>query len=167
MQAFFERTVGAPLGDLFDAWIRSPAEVDCRPTLARVGLVIDRTPRADGPGVSLGVRTRGEGGRTIVASALRDSAAWRAGIDAGDELIAVDGSRIDGLDAVLRGRKAGDEVDVLLARDGRIAHKRVVLDAARLDRVALRPDPDAPPIARDAFARWLGEPHPAWKAPPR
>jgi predicted metalloprotease with PDZ domain len=166
MQAIFERVAGVPLGDLFDAWIRSSAEVDYAATLAMVGLVIDRSGRPDGPSCSLGVRTRSEGGRTVVASVTRDSAAARAGIDAGDELIAIAGARVEGpsLEGVLRGRSPGDEVEVLLARDGRMTTTRSKLDAPRPDRVKLRADPDASPAAREAFARWLGEPHPAWAA---
>ncbi len=168
MQSIFERAAGVDLGDRFDAWIRSATEVDCAATLAHVGLVVERTPRADDPGCALGIRARAEGGRTIVASVLRDAAAWRAGIDAGDEVVAVGGARVDGtsFDAVLRGRSAGDEVEVILVRDGRVAHKSVVLDPSRTDRVKLRANPDARPSAREAFALWLGEGHPAWLPPP-
>jgi predicted metalloprotease with PDZ domain len=167
MQAIFERVSGVGLADLFDTWIRSSAEVDCAPTLAKVGLLIDRSGRPDGPTCSLGVRTRSDGGRTTVASVTRGSAASRGGIDAGDELVAIAGTRVDGpsLDAVLRGRAPGDEVEVLLARDGRITTAQVKLDPPRPDRVKLRADPDATPAAREAFARWLGEPHPAWGGP--
>jgi predicted metalloprotease with PDZ domain len=166
MLALFERAAGVGLGDLFDAWIRSPSEIDCGATMARVGLIVDRSPRIDGPPCSLGVRARTEGGRVVVSSATRDSAAWRAGIDAGDELVALAGSRVDSpnLEAALRGHAPGEEVDVLIARDGRVIAKRVTLDPPRIDRVTLRADPDAPASARDAFARWLGDPHPAWTA---
>jgi predicted metalloprotease with PDZ domain len=164
MQAFFERVAGVGLADLFEAWIRSSAEVDYAPTLARVGLALDRSARPDGPTCSLGIRTRSDGGRTTVSSVSRDSAASRGGIDAGDELVAIAGLRIDGpsLEGALRGRAPGDEVDVLLARDGRMTTARVKLDAPRPERVKLRADPGASPAARDAFARWLGEPHPSW-----
>jgi predicted metalloprotease with PDZ domain len=167
MLAIFERAAGVSLGDLFDAWIRSPSEIDCAPTLARVGLVVDKGARHDGATCSLGVRARADGGRTIVSSVVRDSAAGRAGVDAGDEILAIAGARVDGasLEAALRGRTAGEDVDVLVARDGRVATKRATLDPPRVDRVTLRADPDAPAAARDAFARWLGEPHPAWATP--
>jgi predicted metalloprotease with PDZ domain len=169
MQAFFERAAGVPLGDLFDAWIRSPSEIDWGPTFARVGLVVDKTRRPEGPSCSMGLRARSDGGKVVVASVVRDGGAWRGGVDAGDEILAVGGGRVEGptLEGVLRGRSAGEEVDVLLARDGRITSKRVTLDAPRVDRVTLRADPDAPAAARDAFARWLGDPHPAWAEKPR
>jgi predicted metalloprotease with PDZ domain len=164
MQALFERVAGVPLGDLFDAWIRSPLEVDYGKTLARVGLAIDRQPRTDGAPCSLGIRVRADGGRAYATFVVRDSGAWRAGIDPGDEILAVGGTRVEGtnLDASLRGRSPGDTVEVTLARDGRLLAKSVALDPPRLDRVKIVARPDAPPGARAAFAAWLGQPHPLW-----
>ncbi|MCL2447591.1 MAG: PDZ domain-containing protein [Polyangiaceae bacterium] len=160
MQAIIEDVAGAPLSDLFDAWIRSATEIDYAATFAHVGLVLERSARSDAAPCSLGVKLRGDGGRAFVSSVLRDGAAWRAGIDAGDEILAVDGLRLDGvsLDPALRARSAGERVEVLVSRDGRVASKPVVLDPGRTDRVKLVPAKDAPPQARDAFAAWLEQP---------
>jgi predicted metalloprotease with PDZ domain len=166
MQSVFERATGVSLGDLFDAWVRRPGELDFAPTLARVGLGVDRTAsRADAPTCSLGVRLRVEGGRAVVASVARDSAAWRAGLDPGDEIVGLGGQRVDGgtLDPVLRGRAAGDSVDVVIARDGALLTRSITLDPARLDRVKLYPFPDAATPAREAFKAWLGRLHPGWE----
>ncbi len=164
MQAIFERVAGVALGDLFDAWIRSPAEIDCASTLARVGLSIERSSRSDSPACSLGVRVRTEGGRAVVATVTRESAAWRAGVDPGDEILGVGGVRVEGgaLEAALRGRFANDVVELSLARDGRLLAKQATLDPQRHDRVKLVAQRSASPAAREAFAAWLGVPHPTW-----
>jgi predicted metalloprotease with PDZ domain len=164
MQAIFESVAGVPLDDLFDAWIRSPAEIDCGATLARVGLSIERSSRSESPQCSLGMRLRNEGGRTVVASVMREGAAWRAGVDPGDEIVGIGGLRAEGasVDAVLRGRSAGDVVEILLARDGRLLTKQASLDPQRHDRVKILAQRDASAAAREAFAAWLGAPHPAW-----
>jgi predicted metalloprotease with PDZ domain len=94
----------------------------------------------------------------------RSSAAARAGIDPGDELLGIGGARVEGgVEATLRGRAQGDLVDVLVSRDGRILTKRACLDAPRLDVVKLAANPEASPAARAAFQAWLGAPHPAWE----
>jgi len=165
MLGIFEHVAGVPMGDLFDAWIRSAAELDPTAALARVGLTVERTSRADGPACSLGLRVRSEGARGFVASVTRDAAAARGGIDAGDELLGVGGARVEGgVEGTLRGRAQGDVVEVLVARDGRILTRRVTLDAARLDVVKLAASPEASPAARAALQAWLGAPHPAWAA---
>jgi predicted metalloprotease with PDZ domain len=163
LQAIFERACGAELGDLFDAWIRSTEEIDYTRSLAHVGLALERTARPDAPAASLGVRVRVDGTRTLVASSVRDGAAWRAGLDAGDEIVSIGGLRVEGagLDAVLRGRTPGETVEVLLARDGRMQGRPVTLDAARADRVKIVAGRDASATARTAFTAWLGLPYPS------
>jgi predicted metalloprotease with PDZ domain len=166
MQAIFEDAAGAALGDLFDGWIRTPADIDYNKTLARVGLGVERTARHDAAPCSLGVRLRTDGGRSMVTTVARDSGAWRGGIDAGDELIAIAGVRVEGssLEAQLRGRTAGDNVDVVVARDGRLQTRSVALDPARQERVKLVARPSASAAARAAFAAWLGQGHPSWSS---
>jgi predicted metalloprotease with PDZ domain len=164
MQALFERAAGVPLGDLFDAWVRRATEIDFATSLAKVGLAVERTSRADGPTATLGLRVRSDAGRAMVASVTREAAGWRAGIDPGDEIIAVGGARVEGgnVEATLRGRAPGDPVDVMVSRDGRILQRRVALDPPRHDRVKLVASRDAVPAARAAFTSWLGEPHSTW-----
>ncbi|HEY3817418.1 MAG TPA: PDZ domain-containing protein [Polyangiaceae bacterium] len=164
MQAIFEHVAGVPMGDLFDAWVRSAAELEPAASLARVGLTAERTSRNEAPACSLGLRVRSEGSRAYVASVTRGGAAARAGIDAGDEVLGVGGARVEGsIESTLRGRAQGDAVDVLVSRDGRILSRRVTLDPPRLDVVKLVASPDAPPAARAAFQAWLGAPHPSWE----
>jgi predicted metalloprotease with PDZ domain len=178
LQAFFERAAGVPLGDLFEAWVRRPGELDFAGPFATVGLMIERSAKRSetSPACSLGTRVRSEGGRAVVSSVLRGSAAWRAGIDPGDEIVGIAGQRLApaggstngsmegaSVDAALRGRSAGDEVDVLVARDGRMLLLRAKLDPPRLDRVKIVPLPDAPFDARKAFQAWTGRPYAAWE----
>ena len=161
MQEIFERVAGVPLGDLFDAWIRSPSEIDCAATLAHVGCAWrecrGRTAR---PARSACARAPKAGGRSYRRWCGR--LGWRAGVDAGDELIAIGGVRLEGATGERpsrpRARRRGGRP---VARDGRIRQKRAVLDAPRHDKLKLRANPDAPAAAREAFAGWLGEPHPA------
>jgi predicted metalloprotease with PDZ domain len=157
MQGIFERVAGLPLGDLFDGWIRGTSELPCAAVLAGVGLAIERGPRTDAPPCSLGARFRSDAGRAFVTSVAREAAAARGGIDPGDEILGIGGTRIEGanVDAALRGRAPGQTVDVTVSRDGRLAVKSVTLDPPRADRVKLVPMRDAPEAARRAFDSWL------------
>lgn len=162
LQGVFEEACGIALGDLFDAWVRSPGEVDPTQALERAGLSVERTPKLDAP--SLGVRTRSEAGRVWVTHALRGGAGQRAGIDARDELLAVGDRRVEGnADAVLAHAKAGDRVKVLLARDGRVRVVEAILDAPQRDNVHICARTDATGQQKALCELWLGASHPAWK----
>jgi predicted metalloprotease with PDZ domain len=163
MQAIFEEATGAKLGDLFDAWIRAPGDLDYDRTLVKVGMRIDRQPR-DGaekekkPRAALGVRVRTDGGRAIVATVVRGGAAQLAGVDPGDELLAIADRRIEGgaVDAALAPRAPLEDVDVTVARDGALLTLRVRLEEAGPDRVRLVTTSSATEAERALGAAWLG-----------
>lgn len=166
MPELFDEISGVKMGDCFDAWVRSAKEIDYGEVLGKMGLAIERSPKPDGPETSLGVRLREGGGRAVVAGVARGSAAFHAGVDPGDELVAIGGARIEGtsLDAALRGRKPGDVVDVLVARDGRMTTRQAKLDPPRDAKVKLVPAAGATEAVRARFAAWLGEPLPSVEA---
>jgi predicted metalloprotease with PDZ domain len=157
MQRLFEEATGIPLGDLFDALVRSASDWDFGASLAHAGLVVERASKNDVT-ASLGVRMRADCGRLYAAAVLRGCAAQRAGVDAGDEIIAVGGKRVDatGLEAALFGKHAGDLVQVLVGRDGRVLSLDLVLDGPRLDKVKIVPAKDAPDAAVALRRAWLG-----------
>jgi predicted metalloprotease with PDZ domain len=163
LQTVFERVAGVPLGDLFDAWIRGTDEIDYAKTLSHVGLAIERAVRPDAARCSLGLRVRADGGRAIVSSVVRASAAWLAGFESGDEIVAVGGARVDGIniDGTLRGRNPGETVDVVSVHNARLVTRDVVLDPPRADRVKIAFAPDASDGARAAFRAWIGQDPPA------
>ena len=158
MQRLFEEATGLQLGDLFDAFVRTARDIDFGASLAHAGLVVERAAKPDST-ASFGMRTRGEGGRLYVGSVMRGCAAQRAGLDAGDEIIAIGGRRVDAanLDSVLFNRHQGDKVQVLVGRDGRVVTLEATLDGPRLDKVKIVPKKDATE-AQLAFRKaWLGD----------
>jgi predicted metalloprotease with PDZ domain len=164
MLELFEKASGVKLGDRFDAWIRAAGDIDYDATLAHVGLSVERSARSETAAPSLFVRVRHDGGRSIVVSVGRGGAAQRAGIDPGDEILAIGGRRLEGanVEGALHGRRAGEVVDVLISRDGRTHTKEVTLDPPRLDRVRLVAKESASNEQRAALAAWLGDAHAAW-----
>jgi len=105
--------------------------------------------------VSLDVSLRGN--PPVVTSPRLDGAAWRAGINAGDELLALNGVRIgDNLDALLRRYNPGDEVEFTLFRDGLLKTLPVTLNPVRGD-FEVDVDEDAAEANQRLRAGWLGD----------
>ncbi|MBC8077782.1 MAG: PDZ domain-containing protein, partial [Chloroflexales bacterium] len=85
------------------------------------------------------VNTRAENGRLRVTSARSNGPAYAAGISAGDEIVALDGWRVDEgrLSARIGERTPGDGVTLSLFRRDELLHVPVTLMAAPFDKLAL------------------------------
>ncbi|WP_255749005.1 M61 family metallopeptidase [Pontibacter liquoris] len=76
-----------------------------------------------------GASTASSDGKLLVRSVKRGSSAWEGGLNVNDEIIAINGYRVDAneLTRVLGEQKVGDKLDVLVNRDGKIATLQVPL----------------------------------------
>lgn len=155
MQSIFEESAGVPLGDLFDAWIRGTVEVDAAATLKKVGLAVERSPKE---GAALGVRTRESGGRVTVQAVLRGSAAHAAGVDAGDEIVAIGERRVEGasVESITSKLAPGTATEILIARDGRLRTLPITLEAPREKRTKIVPATDATDTEKALLRGWIG-----------
>ncbi|MDF1622038.1 MAG: PDZ domain-containing protein [Pseudohongiella nitratireducens] len=146
---------GDALAEQLDGWVYDTQPLPLADALQSVGWVLDREDTSENPvQVSLDVSLRGN--PPVVFSPRLDGAAWQAGINAGDELIALNGVRIgSNLDALLRRYSPGDEVEFSLFRDGQLKTVPVTLNPVRADH-ELEVDEDASEEARDIRADWLG-----------
>lgn len=127
---------GRPQGleeDAFPALVREATGVDVRRFVARhaygtadvplaellqsQGITMQWKPASPIPGMDVRTRKQGEG--LALATVLEGGAAHRAGLSAGDVLVAVDGLRVDapaGLDVLLSQYRPGDRVRVHVFR---------------------------------------------------
>ncbi|MPZ14751.1 MAG: PDZ domain-containing protein [Chloroflexi bacterium] len=144
----------------FDHVVRGRDDLACAPALATIG--IDVAWRADPNAAEtwIGIRTRSEGGRTRVANVLAGGPAWDAGISAGDELLALDGLRLDdsGLDDRLRDYGPGDCVHVAIFRGDELVVVPVTLAKRPATQAILRRNRQATVRQRTMYEGWLRAP---------
>lgn len=128
-----------------------------------------------------GLTLRSEGSRIIVVNVLAGTAGAQAGVNAGDELVALDGFRIAGpewLNARLLEFKPGVEVQLTVFRRDELLTLLLRVDAGPPQRWALRPLPDATPQQQAVLDHWLRQvvpdeavqdpglpPPPGWQPP--
>ncbi|HTP73210.1 MAG TPA: PDZ domain-containing protein [Burkholderiaceae bacterium] len=152
-----ESAGGRALARELHHWVHATAELPLQRLLegAAVSVRDEPTPLASGLGLRL---SEGPLTGVQVKSVLVDSAAARAGISTGDELLAVDGWRIRRLDEMLQWSERDRPFQVLLARDRRMHTLRVEPDVRsplrRQWRLAL--DDGAAPPALARRRAWLG-----------
>ena len=119
---------------------------------------IDLKFDAAGTAPVLGVKTANEGDNVKLTQVLDHGAAQRAGLSAGDVLVALDNLRItaSSLDALLKRRQPGDEVKINAFRRDELMKFRVRLDAAPADQAKIAPSPRVSAAARSLAKQWLG-----------
>jgi predicted metalloprotease with PDZ domain len=118
---------------------------------------IDWHARVDKPLPSLGVRTKTAGGECVIATCWAGEAAHRAGLSAGDVLVAVDGLRVNShnLEALLARYPAQAMVDVHVFRRDELMRLAVQLDAPQPQHISLSINPDARKAQVQARTAWL------------
>jgi predicted metalloprotease with PDZ domain len=153
----FDRVAGVSMRDVLDPWVDGRGELPIDTTLAKMGLEVRRDSNGRRGRGSLGVRLRTTDGRAVIASVLRGRAAQKAGIDAGDEIVAVAGRRVENgkIDAALVGHGPGSTVEFVVARDGAMRTLQVTLDTPVQDRIKIGLAEGATPAQRNLLQAWL------------
>jgi predicted metalloprotease with PDZ domain len=105
-----------------------------------------------------GLQLRMEGSRIVVAHVLAGSAAWRAGVNAGDELVALDGFRIpapDWLNARVVERPAGSRVALTVFRRDELLNLALQVETGPPQQMMLRRMENPSPLQQAVLADWL------------
>ncbi|HEX9365072.1 MAG TPA: PDZ domain-containing protein [Vicinamibacterales bacterium] len=149
---------GTDLGPWFTRALESTDELDYGSALEWLGLRFapPPPPSADPPGW-LGPKTKVENGRLIVENVPRGTPAYAAGVNPGDEILAVDDFRVqpEDLDTRLAAYRPGRKVVLLVSRRDELKRLEVVLGEAPPDRWTLQVRPDATPQQRAHFRKWI------------
>ena len=135
--------------------IEQAMPIDLTESLARVGLEIrEITPEE---GVDLGIAFEPDREQLIVAVVLEGRPAAAGGINAEDELIAIDGMRVtrDSIEEVLTRLKPGGSAPVLLNRRGRIIERSMPLVPPLPASLRLEEVESPTRGQRRALQRWL------------
>jgi predicted metalloprotease with PDZ domain len=140
------------------SWVHAPGEPPLRELLDEFGITWRDEP-AEGLAEALGLRTTLTACGTVQVSAvLRDSAAERAGLSPGDEIIAVQGWRVSSLEEAASWVRDDDDCELLVARDRKIiaAMARMPTTGSLPQRPILALRADAPDHALARRRQWLG-----------
>jgi len=142
--------------DFFAHYVSGVAELDYARALAVVGL----EPRWErrGPRAWLGLSLKRQGERTLVSAVHADGPASTAGVYAEDELLALDGWRVDEkrLTARLEERTPGATVRLTLFRGDALVEVPVTLGEAPSDHLELVPLSEPSAAQQQAYRNWLG-----------
>jgi predicted metalloprotease with PDZ domain len=161
-----------------EAWLtralETTEELDYEPALAWYGLRFVESEDSDAeqdkaakepdePAGWLGVDTEVQSGRLVVIQVRRGTPAYEAGVNVGDEILALGDYRVlpEGWDERLKAYRPGQKETLLVARRERLMHLPVVFAEKPHLRWKLEVDPEATPEQRARLEDWLREAEPA------
>ena len=149
-------TAGADLTPFFKQTAESTSELDYSEALAYFGLRF-RPAGTGRAGADLGALTKNDAGRLVVTGVRRGTPAMTAGVNVDDEIMAIDGVRVraDGLATRLAQYRAGDNVQILVARRDRLTALTATLGATPTAAWQLEVSPAANAAQLARLKAWL------------
>ncbi len=147
--------------DFFARYIAGTDELDYERGLGYAGLRLQWGYKdgRDQPPAWLGLKTKTEGSHTLVTMVRADGPAYQAGIYPGDELIALDGFRIDEprLNARLAEHAPGTNITLTLFRRDELLQVPVTLAASPPDTLQIVRCAQPTTMQDQMYWQWLGQ----------
>jgi predicted metalloprotease with PDZ domain len=140
----FRQTASEVAGTDLSAWFErvldTTEELDYQPALDWFGLEFRTAPVRPDPPAWLGARTRDQDGRLIVTVVPRGTPAFDAGLNQGDEILAIDDFRVTPreLNSRFDAYRPGQKVTLLIARRDELKRLDVTLGSAPPEKWELR-----------------------------
>jgi len=177
-QAAVETVAGSSFSDFFARYAAGTEELPFEAALATVGLELTKTydiPEEErellsgeakpetGPLADIGLRLKTEAGRTLIAAIPSTGPAYLSGLSPDDELVAINGFRVDekSLPVRLRDWQPGDRVVVSVFRRDELLHFPVTLAEKPLDKYQIAPVGEPTDAQKAAYQAWTHQPLPA------
>ena len=145
------------LGGWLEGALDTTDELDYQAALDHLGLRFQGPESGDPPAGWIGAELENRNGQTAVTAVKRDTPAHDAGVQPGDELIAIDGIRVtlDGLEKRLQHYQPGDGAELTVARRERLTQLPITLGTPPEATWKLEADPEATAEAAESRRVWF------------
>ena len=145
------------LDDFFSCYIETTEELPFDDYLHPFGLYLKTVAESDVP--YLGIKVQSENNREVIKFVAAESPAALGGIDANDELLAIDGIKVSAvtLDERLKDYQAEDTIRVTLFHQDELKTLDVTLAKPQSNRYELSVKDDLSQMQQQNLVGWLGE----------
>jgi len=150
-----EQAAGCGLNHIYEHYINGLEEMDYNHYLGYAGLRLRICNPEIKPLPTTGFTTNLTAGKLLVNYVERETAAWHAGINVNDELIAINGNRIVEIDKFLQHLLPGDMVQILVVRDGRLLEIPLTLQNHHKIKYQVEAVSEATFAQKSVYKKWL------------
>jgi len=156
VQKACELMAGSSLEEFFNKYVRGTAELDYNAALEAAGLHLDTTSATGG--VYFGADVAMDNDRLIVRRVYAGSPAYDFGLNAGDQIVAMDNMRAtrDFFNARMAEKKPGDLVNLTIFRFEDLSTLLIKLGERREGTYRIVPLPSATEAQKRIYRGWLG-----------
>lgn len=152
----FQKTVelvaGKSMSDFFQKYIFGTETIPYNTFFETVGLQLkDKNAAQSNP--FLGAEFRGGGLR--ITSVLRDSPAYNDGLNVGDDILQVDGSKPEDILKIISSKKVGDVIEINVRRDGLEKKYNITLQRNPVQNFVLEPLETQTKTQMEMYKKWL------------
>jgi predicted metalloprotease with PDZ domain len=150
-----EMMAGSSLEEFFNKYVRGTEELDYNAALSVAGLRLDMSATG---GIYFGADVAEEDGRLIVRRVYAGSPAYEQGLNAGDQIVALDNMRVtrEFLNARLAEKKPGDLINLTIFRFDDLSTLLIKLGERREGPYRIMPLPNATEAQKRIYRGWLG-----------
>ena len=157
-----ELVAGSGLEEFFSRYVRGKEELDYNAALEAAGLRLDtNTPPGAGAAadrVVFGADVAEEDGRLMVRRVFAGSPAYEQGLNAGDQIVAMDNMRVtrDSFNTRLAEKRPGDPVSLTIFRFDDLSTLLIKLGERREGTYRIVPLPNPTPAQTRVYRDWIG-----------
>ena len=157
-----ELMAGSSLEEFFARYVRGKDELDYNAALAAAGLTLDRgVTMVNGKPVEravLGAELEQNQDRLMVKNVRAGAPAYEQGLNAGDQIVALDNMRVtrDSLIARLAEKKPGDLINLTIFRSDDLSTLLIKLGARTEGNYSIKPLPTQTEQQKQIYRAWLG-----------
>jgi predicted metalloprotease with PDZ domain len=151
-----ELMAGGSLEEFFSNYVRGKEELDYNAALAAAGLRLETSAAADAK-VYFGADVAQEDDRLIVRRVYAGSPAYEHGLNAGDQIVAMDNMRAtrDFFNARMAEKKPGDVVNLTIFRFDDLSSLLITLSDKREMTYRIMPVTTPTAMQKQIYASWL------------
>jgi predicted metalloprotease with PDZ domain len=157
-----ELMAGTSLEDFFAKYVRSTTELDYNGALAVAGLRLDTGAALEAgkpvERVFFGADVVQDGDRLMVRRVYAGSPAYDQGLNAGDEIVALDNARAtrDFFNRRLEEKKPGDLINLTIFRFDELSTLLIKLGGRAEGTYSIKPLPNQTEAQKQVYRAWLG-----------
>src|SRR6185369_4090517 len=155
-QKAVELMAGSSLEEFFSKYVRGVQELDYNAALGAAGLKLETTAATDAK-VYFGADVENDEGRLIVKRVYAGSPAYDQGLNAGDQIVAMDNMRAtrEFFNARMAEKKPGDLVNLTIFRFDDLSSLLIKLSDKREMSYRIVPLTTATAVQKQIYANWL------------